>query len=84
MGGEPGVERGLAHLLYNAGKRSVALNLAHSAAPSILDQLAAIKKMGPLQNLVGMMPGMPKEIRDVELEDSHLARVEAIIHSMPR
>ena len=49
-----------------------------------LDQLAAIKKMGPLQNLVGMMPGMPKEIRDVELEDSHLARVEAIIHSMNR
>jgi len=41
VGGEPGVERGLAHLLYNAGKRSVALNLAHSAAPSILDQLAA-------------------------------------------
>ncbi|MEZ5371847.1 MAG: hypothetical protein R2704_03755 [Microthrixaceae bacterium] len=27
---------------------------------------------------------MPKEIRDVELEDSHLARVEAIIHSMNR
>nr|WP_287392625.1 hypothetical protein [Candidatus Microthrix sp.] len=49
-----------------------------------LDQLAAIKKMGPLQNLVGMMPGMPKEIRDVELEDSHLARAEAIIHSMNR
>ena len=41
VGGEPGVERGLAHLLYNAGKRSVALDLAHSAAPSILDQLAA-------------------------------------------
>lgn len=34
VGGEPGVERGLAHLLYNAGKRSVALDLAHSAAPS--------------------------------------------------
>lgn len=49
-----------------------------------LDQLAAIKKMGPIKNLVGMMPGMPKEIRDVELEDSHLARVEAIIHSMNR
>lgn len=49
-----------------------------------LDQLAAIKKMGPLKNVVGMLPGMPKEIRDVELEDSHLGRVEAIIHSMNR
>ena len=49
-----------------------------------LDQLAAIKKMGPLQNLVGMMPGMPKEVRDVQLEDSHLAHVEAIIQSMTK
>ena len=40
-GGEPGVERGLAHLLYNAGKRSIALDFAHSAAPAILERLAA-------------------------------------------
>jgi signal recognition particle subunit SRP54 len=41
-----------------------------------------IKKMGPLGNLIGMMPGMPKEVKDVEIEDSHVARLEAIIRSM--
>ncbi len=47
-----------------------------------LDQMQTIKKMGPLSGLMGMMPGMPKEIRDVEIEDSHIARIEGIIHSM--
>ena len=41
-----------------------------------------IKKMGPIGNLLGMMPGMPKEVRDVEIEDHHVARLEAIIRSM--
>ena len=47
-----------------------------------LEQMQQIKKMGPLGNLVGMMPGLPKEARNAELDDSHLARVEGIIRSM--
>lgn len=47
-----------------------------------LAQMQQIKKMGPLGNLIGMMPGMPKEVRDVEIEDSQVARLEAIIRSM--
>ncbi|NNC81521.1 MAG: signal recognition particle protein [Acidimicrobiales bacterium] len=47
-----------------------------------LQQMQQIKKMGPLGNLIGMMPGMPKEVRDVEIEDSQVARLEAIIRSM--
>ncbi|MCP3989110.1 MAG: signal recognition particle protein [Actinomycetia bacterium] len=47
-----------------------------------LDQMQQIKKMGPLQNLVGMLPGLPKEMRGVEIDDRELARVEAIIKSM--
>jgi signal recognition particle subunit SRP54 len=47
-----------------------------------LDQLAQVKKMGPLQNVLGMMPGMPKEVKDADIDDRELARVEAIIHSM--
>jgi signal recognition particle subunit SRP54 len=43
-----------------------------------------IKKMGPLQNLVGMIPGMPKELKSAEIDDSQIARVEAIIRSMTR
>jgi signal recognition particle subunit SRP54 len=47
-----------------------------------LDQLQQVKKMGPLQNLMGMMPGMPKELRNAEVDERQLGRVEAIIRSM--
>ena len=47
-----------------------------------LDQMQAIKKMGPLSNLVGMLPGIPKEVRDVQIGDKEIGRVEAIIRSM--
>jgi signal recognition particle subunit SRP54 len=46
--------------------------------------MQSLKKMGPLSGLMGMMPGVPKEVRDVEIEDSHIARIEGIIHSMTR
>ena len=41
-----------------------------------------VKKMGPLQNVLGMMPGMPKEIKNDEIDERELAKVEAIIRSM--
>ncbi len=47
-----------------------------------LQQMQQIKKMGPIGNLLGMMPGVPKEVRDVEIEDHHVNRLEAIIRSM--
>ena len=47
-----------------------------------LEQMAQIKKMGPLQNLLGMLPGMGKALKDVDIDDRELVRVEAIIHSM--
>ena len=47
-----------------------------------LDQMQQVKKMGPLQNLVGMMPGLPKEVKNAEIDDRELAKIEAIIHSM--
>jgi signal recognition particle subunit SRP54 len=47
-----------------------------------LDQLQQVRKMGPLQNLMGMMPGMPKEVRNAEIDEAQVNRVEAIIRSM--
>jgi signal recognition particle subunit SRP54 len=47
-----------------------------------LEQMQQLKKMGPLQNIIGLMPGMPKEVRDVQIEDRQVARIEAIIRSM--
>ena len=47
-----------------------------------LEQMAQVKKMGSLGSLMKMMPGMPKELRNTEIDDRELARVEGIIHSM--
>ncbi|MBI2835314.1 MAG: signal recognition particle protein [Acidobacteria bacterium] len=47
------------------------------------DQLRAIRKMGPLEHILGMLPGMGglKELRD-NVDEKQLGRVEAIIDSM--
>ncbi|MEY2754253.1 MAG: signal recognition particle protein [Actinomycetota bacterium] len=47
-----------------------------------LEQMQALKKMGPLGNLMGMMPGMPKELKGAQIGDEQLKPVEAIIRSM--
>ncbi len=47
-----------------------------------LDQMQQLKKMGPLSSLIGMMPGVPKEVKNTEIDDGQLKRVEAIIRSM--
>ena len=47
-----------------------------------LEQMQQIKRMGPLQNVLGMLPGMPKEVRNAEIDDKDLGRIEAIIRSM--
>ena len=47
-----------------------------------LEQMQAIKKMGSLSSLLGMMPGMPKELKNAKISDDDLKPVEAIIRSM--
>ncbi|MHB8663403.1 MAG: signal recognition particle protein [Acidimicrobiales bacterium] len=47
-----------------------------------LEQMQQIKKMGPISGLLGMMPGLPKELKNAQIDDSEMARVEAIIRSM--
>ncbi len=48
-----------------------------------LDQMRQIKKMGPLENLLGMMPGMNQaQLKDVKIDEKQLDRTEAIILSM--
>jgi signal recognition particle subunit SRP54 len=47
-----------------------------------LDQLQQVKKLGPLSQIIGMLPGMSRELRDVEFDDREVARIEAIIRSM--
>ncbi|HEY7966234.1 MAG TPA: signal recognition particle protein [Solirubrobacteraceae bacterium] len=47
-----------------------------------LGQLRAMRRMGPLQGLLGMIPGFGAQMRGVKVDDSELDRVEAIILSM--
>jgi len=48
-----------------------------------LDQLVAVRRMGPIANILGMMPGMGQMKAQLdELDDSHFDRVTAIIRSM--
>lgn len=50
----------------------------------LLDQFQQIKKMGPLKNVLSMLPGMDKQLRDVDIDDRQMLRVEAIIKSMTK
>lgn len=47
-----------------------------------LAQINQIKKMGDLKNLVSMMPGMGKALKDVDINDNAFKKVESIIQSM--
>lgn len=47
-----------------------------------LEQIAQIKKMGNLKDLIGMIPGMGKAIKDLEIDDDAFKGVESIIYSM--
>ena len=47
-----------------------------------LNQLAQVKKMGNMKDLLGMVPGMGKALKDVEVDDNTFKPLEAIIRSM--
>ena len=49
-----------------------------------LGQLKQLKKMGPLQGLLEMVPGMSKQLKGITVDDSGLVRIEAIINSMTK
>ena len=48
----------------------------------LLAQFQQIKKMGSLKSILSMLPGMDKQLRDVDIDDRQMLRIEAIIKSM--
>lgn len=50
----------------------------------ILEQLQQVKTMGPLDQLMGMIPGLNKQLKGMkpEFDEKEIAKVEAIIRSM--
>lgn len=49
-----------------------------------LSQMKTIQKMGSLKDLLGMIPGMDKQLRNVNVDDGAFKKVEAIIQSMTK
>ncbi len=47
-----------------------------------LDQIQQIKKMGNMKDLIGMIPGMGKAVKNMDIDDDAFKGIEAIIHSM--
>jgi signal recognition particle subunit SRP54 len=47
-----------------------------------LSQIQQIKKMGNMKDLMGMIPGMGKVMKDIDIDDDAFKHIEAIIHSM--
>ncbi len=48
----------------------------------LLEQMKQVRKMGPLKQLMGMIPGVADKIKDVDIDDRQMDRIEAMILSM--
>ena len=48
----------------------------------LLDQFRQIQKMGDIKGMLGMIPGVGKQLRDVDIDEKQFSRTEAIILSM--
>jgi len=49
-----------------------------------LKQLRGIRKMGSMKSLLGMIPGIGNQLKDIDMDDGQIDRTEAIIHSMTK
>jgi signal recognition particle subunit SRP54 len=47
-----------------------------------LKQLRSIRRMGPMKQLLGMLPGVGSALKDVDVDDDQLNQLEGIVHSM--
>ena len=65
-----------------AAKMEERLRKATFTFEDFLDQLQAVKKMGPLDQLIGMIPGAGKAMKGMQVDDNAFGQVEAIINSM--
>ena len=49
-----------------------------------LDQMKKIRKMGSFKQILAMLPGIPKEVRDAEIDESKIDKINAIVTSMTK
>ena len=67
-----------------AEKMAAKLKEAEFTLEDFLEQIEQMKEMGPIDQLIGMIPGLggAKHLKGLEVDDSHLKKIEAIINSM--
>lgn len=68
--------------LEEAEKLSKKINDDSIGLDDFLNQLQQIKKMGPLKEVLGMIPGLGNKLEGLDVDENQLQRVEAIIRSM--
>ena len=57
-------------------------NAADLNLEDFLEQMQQMKKMGPLSNILGMLPGVGSKLKDVEIDENAFKKPEAIVRSM--
>lgn len=65
-----------------AEKATERLMAGQFSLEDFLEQLQQVKRIGPLQGMLGMLPGVPKDFRNAKIDDRDVGRIEAIIKSM--
>jgi signal recognition particle subunit SRP54 len=58
------------------------LRKAQFGLDDFLEQLRQVRRLGPLQSLLGMIPGIDKQLRNVRVNEREFDRIQAIILSM--
>ncbi len=77
------IEKAEANLDHEVATRAQEqLRSGHFTLEDFLEQMRQVKKMGPIGSIMKMLPGMPKELRNAEIDEGELGRIEAIICSM--
>ena len=50
----------------------------------LLDQMKQIRRMGSMKSIIGMLPGVGDKLKDADIDESQLGRIEAIVTSMTK
>ena len=66
----------------HAAKMEKKLRKSQFTLEDFYEQLQQLKRMGPLESLLGMIPGMGKALKGVKIDEKGMGRIEAIIQSM--
>lgn len=70
--------------IEEAEKLQDKLSRGEMSMDDFLKQLRAIRRMGPLKQLLGLLPGVGSALKDAHIDDKQFDRVEAIINAMTR